>query len=320
MKQFKALLAAVLAASALQAAAQGYPNKPVHVVITFGPGTATDIVGRVVTQKLSEFWSQPIVVDTRVGAGGAIGSAAVAKAVPDGYTLLFNSSSHTINPAIYASLPYDTLKDFTNIAPVGGQPNVLVVSGSSGIKSLQQFVADAKSRPGKVNFASAGTGSGTHLNLEKFKVAAGIDATHIPYKGSPEVFTDILGGRVDCYFAPISAAMTLIRDGKLHALAVSSKVRAAQLPDVPTIAESGFSGFEFVLWFGLWGPAGLPNELVERLNRDVGRAVASPDVKKRLADLGNDTMTLTPAEFSRYVRSEIEDVARITKAAGLKPQ
>ncbi len=320
MKLFHALFTAALAASALQAAAQGYPNKPVHVVITFGPGTATDIVGRVVTQKLSEFWSQPVVVDTRVGAGGAIGSAAVAKAAPDGYTLLVNSSSHTINPAIYANLPYDTLKDFTNIAPIGGQPNVLVVNGGSSMRTLQQFVADAKSRPGKVNFASAGTGSGTHLNLEKFKVAAGIDATHIPYKGSPEVFTDILGGRVDSYFAPISAAMTLIRDGKLRALAVSSKARAAQLPDVPTVAESGFPGFEFVLWFGVWGPAGLPNDLVERLNRDVARAVASPDVKKRLADLGNDTMTLTPAEFSQYVRSEVEDVARITRAAGLKPQ
>jgi tripartite-type tricarboxylate transporter receptor subunit TctC len=320
MKLLHPSAAILLCALVSQAAAQGFPNKAVHVVITFGPGTATDIVGRVVTQKLSELWGQPVVVDNRVGAGGAIGSAAVAKAAPDGYTLLLNSSSHTINPAIFANLPYDTLKDFTNIAPIGGQPNVLVVNSGSPIRSFVQFVDDAKTRPGKVNFGSAGTGSGTHLNLEKFKVASGIDVVHVPYKGSPEVFADIMGGRLDAYFAPISAAMQLIRDGKLRPLAVSSAQRAAQLPEVPTIAESGFPNFEFTLWFGIWGPAGMPNDVVERINRDTARAVAAPEVKKRLADLGNDTAAMSPAEFSRMVRSELEDVVRITRAAGLKPQ
>jgi len=320
MKSFPALFAVGLFAFSIPVAGQNYPTKPVHVVITFGPGTATDIVGRVVTQKLSEFWGQPVIVDNRVGAGGAIGSAAVAKAPPDGYTLLLNSSSHTINPAIYAKLPYDTLKDFVDIAPIAGQPNVLVVNPGSGPKTLAQFVADAKARPGKINFASAGTGSGTHLNLEKFKLAAGIDATHIPYKGSPEVFTDILGGRVDCYFAPISAAMTLIKGGKLRPLAVSSASRSSLLPDVPTVAESGYPGFQFTLWFGVWGPARMANELVERLNREVSRAVAAPDVKKSLADQGNETMSMTPAEFAKFVRSEVEDVMRVTKAAGIKPQ
>jgi tripartite-type tricarboxylate transporter receptor subunit TctC len=313
-------LVALFLCGCAEVCAQGFPNKPVHVVITFGPGTATDIVGRVVTQKLSEFLNQPVVVENRVGAGGSIGTAVVAKAPPDGYTLLVNSSSHTINPATIANLPYDTLKDFTNIAPIGGQPNVLVVNASSLVRSLAHFVSEAKAKPGSVNFDSAGTGSGTHLNLEKFKLAAGISVTHVPYKGSPEVFTDIIGGRVDCYFAPISAAMQLIRDGKLKPLAVSSARRSTQLPDVPTVAEAGFPGFEFTLWFGLWGPAGMPGELVERINRDTARAVTSPDAKKRLADLGNDPLTMSPADFTRFVRLEIEDVQRITRAAGIKPQ
>ena len=314
------LVAVIWATLAAQVFAQSFPTKPVRVVITFGPGTSTDIVGRVVTQKLSELWGQPVVVENRVGAGGAIGSAVVAKSAPDGYTLLLNSSSHTINPAIYASLPYDTLKDFVNIAPIAGQPNVLVVNSGSPVKTLREFIADAKSRPGKVNFGSAGTGSGTHLNLEKFKLAAGIDAVHIPYKGSPEVFTDILGGRVDTYWAPISAALTLIRDGKLRPLAVSSAARSSLLPDVPAVSESGVSGAEFTLWFGVWGPAGMQNELTERIARDVSRAVSLPEIKTRLADLGNETMNMAPAEFARFVRSEVEDVMRITKAAGLKPQ
>lgn len=316
----KAIISAILwAAFAAQSLAQGFPAKPVRVVITFIPGTSTDIVGRVITQKLSELWSQPVVVENRAGAGGAVGSAVVAKASSDGYTLLFNSSSHTINPAIYSNLPYDTLRDFVDIAPVAGQPNVLVVNSSSA-KTLADFVANAKARPGKVNFGSAGTGSGTHLNLEKFKLAAGIDVVHVPYKGSPEVFTDILGGRVDAYWAPISAALTLIRDGKLRPLAVSSATRSSLLPDVPTVTEAGIANSEFTLWFGFWGPAGMPNELVERIARDVNRAVNLPEIKSKLAALGNETMSMTPAEFARFVRSEVQDVMRITKAAGLKPQ
>ena len=320
MRLFKTVVAAALAAFACQASAQGFPNRAVHLVITFPPGSATDIVGRVIAQKLSEYWGQPVVAENRGGAGGAIGSAAVAKAAPDGYMLMVNSSAHAVNPSIYAKLPYDTLKDFVDIAPIAGQPNVLVVNPKSNIKSMADFLAEAKAKPGEINFAHAGVGSGTHLNTEKFKLATGIDFVQIPYKGTQEVLTDLFGGRVTCYFAPISAAMAAIREGKLRALAVSSAKRSSQLPNVPTVAEAGVPGFEFTLWFGLWGPAGIPADIVGKISKDTMRALESADVRERLAKLGNDTMTMNPAEFSRFVRKEIDDYARVIRAAGLKPQ
>ena len=320
MKTLTRILAAIVAASALHAHAQGYPNKAVRVIITFPPGTGTDIVGRAVTQKLSELWGQPVLAENRTGAGGSIGAAVVAKAAPDGYTLLIDSNAHVVTPAIYAKLPYDTQKDFVDIAPLAGGPNVLVAGSGSSVKSLAELIAEAKAKPGQINFASAGIGSGTHLNLEKFKLATGIDVVHIPYKGTPEVVSDLLGGRVSYYFAPISPAIPLIRDGRLRALAVSSAKRSDQLPDVPTVAEAGVPGFEFELWFALWGPAGMPADIVEKINKDVNRALASPDVRERLAKLGNDTMSMSTVEFSRFVRKELDDYARIIKAAGIKPQ
>ena len=320
MKNFARGVAAALAVSALQAFAQGYPNKPVRVIITFPPGTATDIVGRVVTQKLSEFWGQPVLAENRSGAGGSIGAAVVAKAAPDGYTLLIDSNAHVVTPAIYAKLPYDTLKDFVDIAPLAGAPNVLVAGPASSVKSLADFIAEAKAKPGQVNFASAGIGSGTHLNLEKFKLATGIDVVHVTYKGTPEVVSDLLGGRVNYYFAPISPAIPLIRDGRLRALAVSSAKRSAELPDVPTVAEAGVPGFDFALWFGLWGPAGMPADLTDKISKDVNRALASSDVRGRLAKVGSDAIIMEPREFSRFVRKELDDYARIIKAAGIKPQ
>jgi tripartite-type tricarboxylate transporter receptor subunit TctC len=302
------------------AQAQAYPSRPVHVIISFPPGSSTDIVGRVVAQKLSEFWGQPVLPENRGGAGGTIGAGIVAKSAPDGYTLLIDSSAHAVSPAIYARLPYDTIKDFVDIAPFAGQPNVLVALPGSPTKSVADLVAEAKAKPGKINFASAGIGSGTHLNLEKFKLVTGIDVTHIPYKGTQEVMTDLLGGRVEYYFAPISAALSSIRDGKLRAIAVSSPRRSSSLPEVPTVAESGVPGFEFTLWFGVWGPAGMPAELVDKISKDVNRVLADPGVRDRLAKLGNDTISMTPAEFSQFVRKEIEDYARVIKAAGIKPQ
>ena len=321
MRKFIHVAAAVLlAAGTLQALAQEYPGKPVHVIITFPAGSATDIVGRVVAQKLSEFWGQPVLPENRAGAGGAIGTAVVAKSAPDGYMLLINSSAHAVNPAIYAKLPYDTLKDFVDIAPLAGQPNVLVVAPSSPIKSVADLIAAAKAKPGAINFASAGVGSGTHLNLEKFKLATGVSVTHIPYKGTPEVLGDLLSGRVDYYFAPISAAISAMRSGKLRPLAVSTAKRSSQLPDVPTVAESGAPGFEFTLWFGLWAPAGTPANVVDKINRDVNRALADPGVSAQLAKLGNDTMSMTPGEFGKFVRREMDDYGKVVKAAGIKPQ
>jgi len=300
--------------------AQAYPSKPVHVMISFPPGSSTDIVGRVVVQKLSEYWGQPVLAENRGGAGGTIAAGIVAKAAPDGYTLLIDSSAHSVSPAIYAKLPYDTLKDFVDIAPLAGQPNVLVANPGSKTKSVADLIAEAKANPGKINFASAGVGSGTHLNLEKFKLVTGADVTHIPYKGTQEVITDLLGGRVDYYFAPISAALSNIRDGKLRAIAVSSAKRSSSLPDVPTVAESGVPGFEFTLWFGLWGPAGMPADVVDKISKDVNRALADASVRDRLVKLGNDPMNMTPAEFGQFVRREVTDYARVTKAAGIKPQ
>jgi len=320
MKSMMRAAAAVLAAASAHAFAQGYPSKPVHAIISFTPGSSTDIVGRVVTQKLSEFWGQPVVAENRAGAGGSIGTVAVARAAPDGYTLLIDSSAHTITPWIYAHLPYDTLKDFTDIAPLAGQPNVLVVAPNSRYQSLKDLIDYAKANPGKVNFASAGVGSGTHFNLEELKLATGINVTHIPYKGTPEVVTNIMSGLVDCYWAPISAGMSFIQQGKLRALAVSGAKRSAELPNVPTAAEAGVPGFNFTLWFGLWGPKGMPTEVVNKINADVRRALESPDVKDRLSKLGNDTMIMTPAEFSRFIRKEMQDNERVVKAAGIKPQ
>jgi len=302
------------------AGAQAYPSRPVHVVISFPPGSATDIVGRVIAQKLSEYWGQPVLAENRGGAGGTIAAGAVAKAAPDGYTLLIDSSGHAASPAMYARLSYDTLKDFVDIAPIAGQPNVLVTLPGSRIKSVAEMVAEAKASPGKINFASAGIGSGTHLNLEKFKLATGADVTHIPYKGTQEVMTDLLGGRVEYYFGPISAVLSNINDGKLRALAVTSAKRSGSLPNVPTVAEAGVPGFEFTLWFGVWAPAGVPANIVDKISKDVNRALADAGVRERLAKLGNDTMSMSPAEFSKFVRVEVEDYARVIKAAGIKPQ
>lgn len=320
MNKYIRIVVALLAAGAMQAFAQEYPGKSVRVVITFTPGSSTDIVGRVVAQKLSDYWGQPVLVENRAGAGGSIAAALVAKAVPDGHTLLIDSSAHAATPAMYARLPYDTLKDFVDIAPLAGQPNVLVVAPGSPIKSVGDLIAAAKARPGAINFAHAGVGSGTHLNAEKFKLATGVDFLQIPYKGTQEVLTDLMGGRVEYYFAPISAAMSAVRSGKLRPLAVTTAQRSSQLPDVPTVSESGAPGFEFTLWFGIWGPAGMSAAVVDKINKDVNRALADQGVREQLARLGNDTMSMTSAEFGQFVRREVEDYGRIVKAAGIVPQ
>jgi tripartite-type tricarboxylate transporter receptor subunit TctC len=320
MKVLNVLAGALLAGVALHAAAQNYPTKPVHVVISFTPGSSTDIVGRIVIQKLTEMWGQPVVPENKAGAGGSIGSAAVAKAAPDGYTLLINSNAHCVNPAIYSKLPYDTLKDFTEIAPLAIQPNVFVVAAGSPYKTLAEFVKAAKEKPGSLNIGHAGVGSGTHLNTEKFIAAANIQVTEVPFKGTPEVVAAILSGDVQAYWAPISAGMSLVKGGKLRPLAVSTARRNAQLPDVPTTGEAGVRGADAPLWFGLWGPAGMPADLTNKINADVRKALADPAVKERLVASGNDTMAMSPQEFDKLVRTEMDEYARVLKAAGVKPQ
>lgn len=321
MKLAKTVLAVAMAAFALSAAAQSYPTKPVTVIISFTPGSATDIVGRIVTAKLSELWRQPIVNENRAGAGGSIGSAAVARAAPDGYTLLINSNAHTVNPAIYAKLPYDTFKDFTEIAGLAEQPNVLVVAANSPHKKLMDFVTYAKKNPGKVNIGHAGIGSGTHLNTERFIAAAGIKVVEVPFKGTPEVVAAILSGNVDAYWAPISAALSNVKNGKLHPLAVSTAKRNPSLPDVPTTAEAGVKGADTPLWFGLWGPGGVAPDLVKKINADVRKALADRGVQEKLHNLGNAPMAdMSPEQFAKLVREETENNKRLLAAAGVKPQ
>ena len=320
MRFTKFFAVAFMVAWSAAAGAQAWPTKPVRVVVPFTAGSATDILARTYGQKLQEYWGQSVIVDNRPGAGGTIGTGIVAKSPPDGYTLLVHSAAYAVNPSIYPDLPFDTLKDFVEVAPLGGQPNVLVVAPSSGIKSVTDLIAQAKAKPGAFNYASAGTGSGTHVNAEKFKLATGIDAVHVPYKGTPEALTDTMAGRVTYFFSPISAALPQIKDGKLVALAVSSAQRSSLLKDVPTIAESGLPGFDYNLWVGLFAPAGLPPELVAKISKDVERALASPEIKERFANLGAEPMPMTPAEFRAFTRADVETSAKIVKAANIKVQ
>jgi len=317
MKKLFALAALALIAG--HALAQ-YPNKAVHVIVSFTPGSSTDIVGRIVMAKVSEYWGQPVVVENRGGAGGSIGSAVIAKAAPDGYQLLINSNAHSVNPAIYAKLPYDTAKDFTDITPLAIQPNVLVVNANSSYKTLMDLVNEAKAKPGSINWGHAGIGSGTHLNTERFLAASGIKVTQVPFKGTPEVFAAMFSGDVNAYWAPISAAMSSIKSGRLRPLAVSTAKRNPTLPDVPTTGEAGVKGADSPLWFGVWGPAGLPNDVVNKINADVRKALNDPQVKERLANGGNETMDMSPQEFARFVRSEIDVYQKVIKDAGIKPQ
>ncbi|MBI3368640.1 MAG: tripartite tricarboxylate transporter substrate binding protein [Burkholderiales bacterium] len=299
---------------------QDYPSKSVRIVVPFTAGSATDILARTVGQKLNEAWRQTVVIDNKPGAGGSIGAGQVAKAAPDGLTLMVQSSAQAVNPFIYPALPYDTLKDFVQVAGLAGQPNVLVVAPGSGYKSVADLLADARKNPGKLSFGSAGIGSGTHFNAEKFKLAAAIDVVHIPYKGTPEALTDVMAGRIAYFFSPISAALPQVRDGKLVALAVSSARRSSLLPAVPTIAESGLPGFDFNLWVAVFAPAGTPAAIVDKINHDVTRILGEPDVRERMAALGAEAMPMSPAELDRFLRSEMDEAAKIVKAAGIKVQ
>jgi tripartite-type tricarboxylate transporter receptor subunit TctC len=316
----KKLLAVLLVACSGHALAQSFPSKPVRLIISFTPGSSTDIIGRAVAAKLQEVWGQPVVAENRPGAGGTVGSEFVLRADPDGYTLLANSSAHVSNPGIYKEMRYDTMRDFVNLALLGGGPNVLIVSPESNWKSLKDFVDAAKKSPGKLNFSSAGIGSGTHFNLEKLKIAAGIDVVHVPYKGTPEAIGDTIANRVCCYWAPLNAALPHVTGGKAVALAVSSAQRSPLLPNVPSVAEQGYAGFDYTLWVGLWGPAKMPAEVAAKINKDVNAALASADLRERLTKLGTVPGNLTIQQFTDFVRKEIEETKTILQAAGIKPQ
>ena len=302
------------------ALSQGYPAKPIRIVIPLAPGSGADSAGRIVAQKLSEAWRQPVIVENRPGAGGQAGTAAVVKSEPDGYTLLVQSSAHAANPALYKSLPYDPLRDLVDIALLGKTPYVMVTAASGPYKSLRQLIEGAQVRHGRIPFASAGTGSSTHLAAEYLVDLAGMRMRHVPSKGSPEALQDVLGGRSAFYMAPMDAAMGLVKARKLTALGVSTRVRTEALPGVQSIAEQGLWPYDITLWVGLWGPAALPPPVLLKLNAQVNAILEQPGVKAQLLKLGIQPAPMPVHEFAGFVRSEMHLYRRIVKQANLQPQ
>ena len=312
------LLAAVGSAPAL---AQNYPTKPVRILIAQAPGSATDVISRVVGNRLSEGLGQPVVIEARPGAGGMLGTEAAARSAPDGYTLFMaNNSTHGSNPAVYAKLPYDAIKDFAPIAFVASVPYVLVVEPSLPVKNVQELIALAKSRPGKMNYASAGNGSTHHFCGELLKSMSGIDLVHVPYKGSPPAIAGLLGGEVSLMFANLTDIGSQIKNGKVKALAVTTPKRAPSLPDLPTLSEAGLPGFEITSWFGLLAPAGTPAPIVARLNAETNKVLGRPDVQATLGAQGLELAPGSPEQFAAHIKSEIAKFSRIGKAAGIKAE
>ena len=313
-----ALAAALLCACGCAQAAESFPVRPVRMIVAFTAGSETDFFARIVALKMAEHWGQQVVIDNRPGAGGVLATKLVAAASPDGYTLYMNSMAHAITPAVYANLPYDTLRDLTGISQVSGVPNVLVVPPAQGIKSVKELIALAKQKPAQLTFGSAGVGSGMHINGEQFRLAADINVVHVAYKGGPEALTDALAGRINFVFSPIGVGLPLIKDKRLLALAVSPATRSPALPDVPTVAEAGLPGFEFDTWYGLFAPAKTPRQVTKQVSVEVARILNLPDVKERFDLRGAVARPSTPEEFNRFVGSEVDKLGKIVKAAGLK--
>lgn len=311
--------AATLLSVGLSAHAQSdWPKQTVKLVVPFTAGSGTDIIARAVAEKLGTALGQTVIIENKPGAGGTIAANQVAKAAPDGYTLLVHSSGHVANPALYANLPYDTLKDLSGVTTLASLPNVLVVSPSKGFKDVKDLVAKVKAKPDGFNYASAGNGSATHINAEKFRLAAGITPTHIPFRGTPEALTETIGGRIDWFFAPIVSALPLIKDGKLQALAVGTPKRSNDLPNVPTTAEAGVPGSEYTFWVGMLAPSGTPRAVVDKLNAEVVKILNDKAFKTKLDNIGADPMPMTPSAFDVFIRSETEAVAKLVQAAGIK--
>jgi tripartite-type tricarboxylate transporter receptor subunit TctC len=305
-------------AAAVAQAAETFPVRPVRMIVAFTAGSETDFFARIVALKMAEHWGQQVVVDNRPGAGGVLATKLVAAASPDGYTIYMNSMAHAITPAIYANLPYDTLRDLTGISQVSGVPNVLVVTPALGVKTVKELIALAKQKPGQLTFGSAGVGSGMHINGEQFRLAADISVVHVAYKGGPEALTDALAGRINFVFSPIGLGLPLIKDKRLLALAVSTATRSPALPDVPTVAEAGLPGFEFDTWYGLFAPAKTPRHVIKQISAEVARILKLPDVRERFDTRGAVARPSTPEEFDKFVRSEVDKLGKIVKAAGLK--
>jgi tripartite-type tricarboxylate transporter receptor subunit TctC len=310
------LAACALGLAAPVALAQEYPQKPIKMITPYPPGGPTDVLARAISQKLSERLGQPIVIDNRPGASGMIGADMVAKAAPDGYTLLANASIHVINPSLYQNPPYDALKDFAPVSQIAEVPLVLVVNPGLGVKTVRELIAKAKGSP--LNFASSGNGSAPHLAGEAFNIATGVAMQHIPYKGSGPAITDLIGGQVSLMFDSLPSSMPHIKSGRIVAIAVTTKKRSSALPNVPTVAESGVPGFDVSTWYGIWAPAATPSAIVRRVSSDVAAVVRMPEVRARLAELGAEPVGNTPEEFAAYNRSELGKWAKIVKDSGAK--
>ena len=313
MKRLLIAAAAVLVAAT--SAAQTYPSKTIKIVVPFTAGSATDIMARVVGEKLQAAWGQPVVVENRPGAGGTLGATQVAKGEADGHTLLVVSTGHVVNPVLYGNLQYDTLGDFSGVTPLASLPSVLVVGAGSPYKTVAELIAAARAKPGVLNYASAGVGSATHVNAEKFRANANLQVTHIPFKGTPETIVEVSSGRTDYMFTPVLASIPSIRDNRLRALAVSTSKRSAALPNVPTVAESGLPGFVFDFWIGMLAPAKTPKPVVAKINAEVARILALPEVKERMATLGAEPMPMSPDQFDAYIKDEFNTLGAVMRTA-----
>jgi tripartite-type tricarboxylate transporter receptor subunit TctC len=313
MKRLLIAAAAVLVAAT--SAAQTYPTKTIKIVVPFTAGSATDIMARVVGEKLQAAWGQPVVVENRPGAGGTLGATQVAKGEADGHTLLVVSTGHVVNPVLYSNLQYDTLSDFSGVTPLASLPSVLVVGAGSPYKTVAELIAAARAKPGVLNYASAGVGSATHVNAEKFRANANLQVTHIPFKGTPETIVEVSSGRTDFMFTPVLASIPSIRDNRLRALAVSTAKRSSALPNVPTVAESGLPGFAFDFWIGMLAPAKTPKPVVAKINAEVARILALPEVKERMATLGAEPMPMSPDQFDAYIKDEYTTLGAVMRSA-----
>jgi tripartite-type tricarboxylate transporter receptor subunit TctC len=299
-------------------AAESWPAKPIRAIVPVAAGSSTDILPRLVFEQLSQQLGQPIMVENRAGAGTTIGASAVARSDPDGYTILASGSAHTIAPSLHPKLSYDPQRDFVAVVPLGISPNVLVVSPDKGFRTVADLVAAGKAKPGSLTFSSVGIGTATHLSAERFRISAGLDALHVPFKGGAEAMSEVIAGRVDFFFGPPALVGPHVRDGKLRALVVNGTSRTAALPDVPTTREAGFSDAEYPIWYGLFVPSKTPHDIVQRLYQETVKALQTSKVRERLMALAVDPMTMTPNEFDTYVRNEIALNAVLVQKAGIK--
>lgn len=316
LSRMLATLALVLIAGGA-ALAQSYPDKPVRVVVPFGAGGPADVFGRVLAQHLQEALKQNFVVENRPGAGAIIGTDAVAKSAPDGYTLLVMSNTHTTNESLIPVRPYQLMRDFVPVSPINESDVMMVVNPATGVKTLKEFIALAKSKPGQLNYASSGPGTPYHMASELFKAMSGTNIVHVPHKTSGDMRTSVLGGHVQMMFDAITVLAPTVREGKLIALGTSGKARSAVMPDVPTIAEAGVPGYESTIWLGVMAPAKTPQAVVDRLNAEIRKVMARPDVKAAWAKQGANPMNMSPAEFDKYLRGDIEKWAKVVALAGL---